>query len=425
MSEIRHLLKQNTLTLAAGEIWSKAMLFVITILIARSLGDTVFGQYTFIVAYTQLFLMILDFGLPLIAIRDMSHDLKKMRSYLNTIFTLKIALSVFTIILIVSVTSFLNKPPLIKTLIYVETIFIAAYSFNELLRSVFRAHEKFIYESITKIAESIVLLVFILIALSAQSLVLVIVSFAASSLLGFLITGALVYARFTPIRLSFNFPLVKKIIYSAWPLALANIFVIIYFRIDAVMLSFIRGDAVTGWYNAAYQLMYAFIFIPGFIMMSFHPYLSRLAKISLSRTKKLYVRLLFLMGAGGFLLLGLVFFTASPLIRIAYGPSFSPSRPALQILAVAVFFSFLSHVLLFTLTALNKQSIYTWAVGLGMVLNIALNLALIPRYSLYGAAWATVITELFTGLMLFIACQKLLSASSLTRFFPVYHDGKN
>ena len=107
--------------------------------------------------------------------------------------------------------------------------------------------------------------------------------------------------------------------------------------------------------------------------------------------------------------MGLVFLLAKPIINLAYGPSFAPSILALKILSAAVFMSFLSHVWLFTLTALNKQKIYTWAVGLGMVINISLNWLFIPLYSLYAAAWTTVITELITGLIIFFACQKYLN----------------
>jgi len=405
---IKTLLKQNTSWSAMGEIWLKGIMLIVTILIARSLGDRLFGVYTFIIALLQLFQILIDFGLPLIVVKELSQGKKEEKRYLGNILSLKLLLSLFSLAALWSLSFFLNKPPEIIILIYIQAIYIILYSFNGLLVSIFRAKEKFQYEALIKFIDGIIILGLIIWAARYHSLQLFIYAFVVTAILSVIITLIIISKKYFTLKFSFNTKILKSIISKSWPLALAGLFVVVYFRIDAIMLSYLIGDEPTGWYNAAYQLIYTLIFIPGFIMMSFYPRLAKLTKESIKSAQKLYKQSLGFIGACALVMMGLVFWLAQPIINLAYGQAFAPSILALKILTIAVFLSFLAHVWLFTLTALGKQKIYTWAVALGMIINIVLNLIFIPRYSLYAAAWTTVATEFITAIIIFIACQKYL-----------------
>jgi len=198
-------------------------------------------------------------------------------------------------------------------------------------------------------------------------------------------------------------------------MALANVFVIIYFRIDTIMLSFMKSDKVTGWYNAAYLLIFSLSFMAYVIMMSIYPKLSNLAKESLLQTKILYRKSLYLIALAGFLILGISSLIIKYLIPLLYGNSFLPAVNIFYILTIAVFFSYLANVWLYTLNALGKQKIYTIASAVGLIINLALNFLLIPKYSYFGAAWATVITEIVASLIIFVACEIILRKKIITR----------
>lgn len=409
---IKRLLKKNTSWSAVGEMWLKGIMLLTTIIIARSLGDSLFGVFTFIMALLQLFQVLIDFGLPLIVVKELNQTDTDEEKYLSNILSLKILLSLFSLTILSVLGFFLHKPPIVVYLIYIQSIFIILQSFNDLLLSIFRAKEKFKYEAFIKFANGLIIISLIALVAPRHSLRLFVYTFVLTAAISLIITIILISKKYFTLKFSFQTKIIKNIIKKSWPLALAGLFTIVYFRIDAIMLSYLKGDEATGWYNAAYQLIYSLIFIPAFIMMSFYPQLVNSIKKDLVRGKKLYQQSLVFIAAAGFIIMALVFWLAEPIINLSYGASFAPSIPALKILTVAVFISFLAHVWLFTLTALGKQKTYTWAVGTGMVINIILNWIFIPKYSLYAAAWTTVITELITGLIIFLACQKYLFKNS-------------
>jgi len=394
------------------------ILFVVTVIIARSLGDTVYGQFAFILAFAQIWQVLADFGLTMIGVRELATHKENIRKYLNNFLALKLLASIITLSLIVLTVQFLDKPDFIKNLIYVTGGYIVLYTAAEFLRSVFRALEKFKYEAYIKISQHLILLILIFLAASQHSLSLMAWSYLAAAVYSVLLTLIVIWQRFSHFSLSWDNKLIKYLIKEAWPLALANVFVVIYFRIDTIMLSIMKSDQVTGWYNAAYLLIFSLAFIAYVIMMSVYPKLSHLAKKSITETKKLYRQTLYLIGLAGIFILGLAALIAKYIIPLLYGDEFLPAVAIFYILTIAVWFAYLANVWLYTLNALGKQKIYTWSTAWGMILNLILNFILIPRYSYLGAAWATVITEIAVGLTIFVACETVFKKGLISKSSP-------
>jgi O-antigen/teichoic acid export membrane protein len=86
------------------------------------------------------------------------------------------------------------------------------------------------------------------------------------------------------------------------------------------------------------------------------------------------------------------------------------SEPALRILALGIFFMFISNTFIAALNAIDKQSLFTMAAGVSLVINVALNLALIPRLGYIGASWATVLTEVGLTVMGYVLVARHLGA---------------
>jgi O-antigen/teichoic acid export membrane protein len=401
MINLRKILIKNTFYLALSEGISMVILFLISVLVARNLGDTVYGQFAFVLAFAQIWQVIADFGLTMIAVREISTSSQNTSKLLNNLLSLKIIIGLATYILIFASAFIIHKPFFIKELILIAGLYLIIYTTAELLRAVFRAQEKFKYEAFVKITQHLLLFILIAIAINSGNLIFIIWSYviAASYALG--LTIYLIYKKITHLSFSWDSLLINKLLKEAWPLALANVFVIIYFRIDTVMLSLLVGDQPTAWYNAAYLLIFSLTFVAYILIMSVYPKLSQLAKSSLTQCRRLYRQTLYLMFCAGFLILGLASLLAKWLIPYFYGQQFTPAIQVFYVLALAVFFSFLSHVWLYTLNALGRQSSYALATGFGVLLNIILNFYWITKFSYIGAAWATVLTEIITGLIIF------------------------
>jgi len=409
MVSLQKILKKNTSFLALSEGISMLILFFISVLIARNLGGTVYGQFAFILAYAQIWQVVADFGLSLLAVRDISVDKDNAKKILGNYLSFKLIWSVLVYILIVTVTWLINKPINIKQLILIAGAYLLVYTAAELMRAVFRAYEHFKYETFIKISQHLLLFLIIIFAIWQKSLSSVVWAYFIAGCYSLLISCWLIKRKYNVLAWHWDNHFIKQIIRQAWPLALANMFVIIYFRIDTVMLSLLKGDQDTGLYNAAYLLIFSLTFVAYILIMSVFPKLSLLAKESITKFRLLYRQTLYLMTGAGLIILGLSTLIAKWLIVYLYGPDFLPAVKIFYILSLAVFFSFLAHVWLYTLNALGKQIAYTLATFLGLVINVILNFFWIPKFSYLGAAWSTVLTEIITGLLIFLAVEYYLN----------------
>ena len=98
----------------------------------------------------------------------------------------------------------------------------------------------------------------------------------------------------------------------------------------------------------------------------------------------------------------------APSFRFLY--YYPASEQALRILAIGIVFMFVNNAFIGTLNAIDRQSSFTWAALWSMVVNVGLNLIVIPLFGYIGASWATVVTEIALGIFGWI-----LVARHLTR----------
>lgn len=385
----------NSSFLLLGDVVSRLLHLVLIVFIARELGDIGYGKYAFAFAFTSLFIISSDFGLSVLSIREIARDKSKASKYLSSVSSIKAILSLITFALIVIVINLMDYSQDTTRIVYIMGLIVVFSSFTQFFRSIFRAFERMEYEMITRIIEEILVVgagltvLFLGYGLIELVSVILIARFLIS-----LLSLAIVIKRFARPELSLDIPLAKQLIKSALPFGLAAIFLTIYFQIDSVMLSVMKGDAVVGWYNASYQLVLALMFIPGAFIGSLYPLMSRYFESTKDSLRIIYEKsfkyLLILaipLGIGTTLV-------ADKTIALLYGEGFANSVIALQILVWAVSLIFLTSLAGHALVSIDKQWIATRNMGIAALLNIILNLLLIPHYSHIGAAVATVVTEL-------------------------------
>lgn len=187
----------------------------------------------------------------------------------------------------------------------------------------------------------------------------------------------------------------KAITSSAVVLGIASVFISIYYQIDIALLARFKPPADVGNYTAAFQALAAVNVIPAVLMTVLSPVLARSVRAPfavLQRRYSLAVHLISLLAlpiaVGG----GLTAWRLLPLIP--QFEEFGRGGVALSMLSVAAGLIFVGTIVQATLIAGHLQRKLLGVAVLGAVTNLVLNLAAIPRYSLYGAAAATVATEL-------------------------------
>jgi O-antigen/teichoic acid export membrane protein len=168
------------------------------------------------------------------------------------------------------------------------------------------------------------------------------------------------------------------------------------------MLSFMQGNQAVGLYNAAYRIVLLLLFIPSVINIAIFPVMSRLYGSSRGALKKIvekYFKLMILLGIP----IGVgVTLLASQIINIIFGKAYLESTPALQILIWATVCTFANAAFVQLFQSTNKQILMTKVTFIGMIVNITLNLILIPKFSYIAASFNTLITEFLLLTMVLI-----------------------
>lgn len=406
MNTVRRIAK-NTLVLLVAQIVSMGLGFFYIMYTARYLGAEGFGVLSFALAFTGIFGVFTDLGLSQLTVREIARNKKLANKYIANIIPIKLFLILLTLFLIVFFINLLGYPPDTILVVYIISISIILNSFIQTFKSIYQAHEKMEYISFFNILNSFLLLVGVVIAINQQFDV---IGFAAlyliASLIVLIFNIFVVYRRFIDFSFSLDVQFWKFIIKESLPFGLSSIFVVIYFYIDSVMLSLLKGDEVVGWYNASYKLVFVLLFIPGVYFSSIYPVMSKLYVSSKESLKFMYSTSMKYMLVIGFMIGISTVILADDIIILIFGSEYQPSIIALQILIWAVFFSFLAHAPMYTLNSINRQVIYTKVVFIGVIVNIIFNSLLIPRFSLFGASVATVFTEFIGFSLLYYLVKK-------------------
>ncbi len=200
--------------------------------------------------------------------------------------------------------------------------------------------------------------------------------------------------RGTVVRINFNRRQWGVWLREAAPLALGAALDTVYFRIDILMLSIIASDKAAGIYNVGYKFSDLMGAIPIAVAT---PALTLMVAAwpqdvaAFRRTFRHTFNLLLVAAVGacaGFLVF------ARPIISTLY-PGYAVATDAARLLVVGQALHFFTLLAFTTLVAVKRNRLYPIAMLIGVVVNVALNLVVIPKYSYEGSGWATVITEVF------------------------------
>jgi len=414
MSTIQRIAK-NTGALFVGNVVGRVFSFFYIMYAGRYLGPSNFGILTFALAFTGIFSVLTDFGLRPLIIREVARDKSLASKYIANISGMKIILVTITFGLIALTINLLDYPEQTIKVVYLVGLSVIFGAFTTMFYSIFQAYEKMEYQSLGQILNSALMLGGVIFAMKFK---LSVVEFAALyflvSIFGLAYSFAILRIKFSnppfawsPRKIEVDWGFWKSTIKEALPFGLAITFVMIFYWIDSVMLSLMKGDTVVGWYNAAYRMVFFLLFIPNSFIAAIYPVMSRFYKtsqdslrLSLEKSFKYLTILGIPIGVGTTLL-------AKRLILLIFGTEYMNSIFPLQILVWSSVFIFMSQPIGNLLNSINKQAIITKVTGICVGVNVVSNLILIPKYSLIGASIATVLTQFIGSLLIFIWSSKV------------------
>ncbi len=392
--------------------------FISLSLTGRYLGAELFGVLSLAVAFSGMFGFISDLGLSTLTTREIARDSSLISKYVGNTAVMRILLTIFTFSLIAGTAAVLGYAPQTIYVISIVAVSLVFTNLTAMYNSVFQALEKMRYQSIGLVLNSVL---FVLGVAIAVKLKLDVFSFASIyffvGVIVFIYSWAIFRWKFAPAKLEIDPVFWRSTLNTALPFALTSIFVTIFFWIDSVLLSVIKGVEVVGWYSAAYRLMVVLLIIPTVINFAVLPAMSRFfveAKNSLVLIRDTYFRYIAVLSVP----MGIaITFLGDKIILFVFGAGYTNSIIALQILVWASVFIFLGSPFTQFLVSADRQVSLT-KVALGcMVENIVLNLILIPPFGLLAASWVTVLTEC-TSFLLVLKISGVVTNRTFRRSLP-------
>ena len=393
---------KNTSTLFSAHLIGRLGSLVLTIwLMPRFFTENILGGYFFAIALTNLIASLTELGIHNPLVREMTLHLQQTRHYLGNALLVRLFLSVIAYTLMILCGIFLGYSATIVTMIAYLGLAEIVNSIAQLYRCVFRAHEEMKYEALAVVAErgtfclvggTAILLGYGIISVCQVMLI--------ASCINMILSIVFTRSRFTPLRFEPSRRIVVVLMQQALPFAIGNLFNLIYFRIDAIMLPKLSPDGFDAntWYGLAYTIVNAFTTFPGaFMMGAMFPVLSRAYEQKQEKLAEAYTfGMRWMVICGVPLAVGLA--TLSHEITAVLFPKYTEGNvlkiaTGLQWLSGSGGLIFLTTAVLTMLRAADKRRAFSVLMGTTALLNICLNLVLIPRFSHVGAAIAMVISE--------------------------------
>jgi len=414
--ELRLVLK-NAAALSVASVLSKAISAVVGISVARYLGPETLGEYRSSLAFVSTFVLFADFGLSNYMVQEGSRDESVLPLYLGNTLLFK----GFTLLVIYALMLILMHPAgynqSIQSMIMVFGLASALNALNSTVYNYFQAKQQMYLAALYQFLSTFLIGALTILVLVKKGNV---VTITVTQLVTAVLISLLLYAHLRRhIRLEFDLRRLRDMLKRGLPFGIAVIFLYVYFQIDMLMLSLMRTTTEVGIYSAAYGLIAILLFIPGILTSVLYPILFQLGVESKEKHQGTIEKIFKVLSAVGLPGSVLLFVLADPLLTWLYNNRFPQSIPIMMLLSWFFAFECLSFSLGDVLTTTNRQWTRAKIQGSAALLNIIINLYAIPRYGIYGASVATLITELYVFVMYYGIVRHKVYKIQIWRQLPV------
>jgi O-antigen/teichoic acid export membrane protein len=401
ITDLKPVKKRITISVVS-QIISQVFIGMLGVLVLKimtnNLGTQSYGVYATILAFVSTFALLTDLGLNTIT----SREIAKQPENANEIISHNMGLRLFLCAVMIPVISAIGLLvyPHASNDLRLGILFMSCYLFFDSVWSTSGAYfGAKVRSDITATIVVVQQLLFFLCVLG--------VAIIGWGLFGFLIANVLTTAigaisalwlvrKHIKVWPRVNLRLWRKYIGMSVALGILSIINVVYVKADSVMISIIEGTTAVGLYGVAYALINFFLYIPGYLMGALTPSMATAKGSELNQIvqKAFHFVVVFacLLVVGGFIV-------RHDIVILVSSRGFTSASAPFAILALATAFSYVNSVFGYASIAINKHYKIVYISISALVLNICINLVLIPRYGIAGAAWATTLSELVVMLI--------------------------
>jgi len=388
--------------LSVERIFTLVVRFFVGVWVVRHLGPEKFGVYSYALSFAMVFSAIATLGLEKVVIRDLSQaeETSAVDEILTSALLLRLGGGGATFALLAAIIFSTEDSALLQWAVLLVSTRLILYA-PEVFDYWFQARIESKYPVYVRSAG-------LLLGSGAQVacilLNLPVLAFLAALVLSHLTIAVGLWLVFRSVRdqpFVFQSPrmqTVRSMLSRSWPLVVSGLSTLVYLKIDLIMIGRIVGNAEAGIYAAAAKLSEIWYFLPVAITASVYPEIIRAFE---EDTRHAYLnkmqRLYDLLAGLSLMIVVPVWMFASPLVLLLFGADYTESATVLRIHVWSLIFMSIGSAQTKRMLA-EKMYRSVMAVSVaGAVVNVGLNLFLIPWYQSTGAAWATFISYFVYG----------------------------
>jgi O-antigen/teichoic acid export membrane protein len=366
--------------------------------LARKLGNSTFGTFVAATALVNIVGVIDNLGGGNYLVRESSRDPTRMQSLMGDVLVLKAGANVVVIGLSIAAAAALGFGSTGLIVVAIMALMFGANAVSKTLRAGLQALERMEIASAISIGNAV---------LSAAGMAAVIA--AGGGLVGAVAISTAVSIATIPVswallrrrvrfRLQSTWPTLRSVIRASFPFAVAGVLAFATTYADALVIRGVLGERQTGLYGAAYRIALVLEFIPSIYLDSVYRTMAHLSKVGVRALGEFVDRscawlclAALPLAAGGTVIGGRV-------LTLVFGRSYAPATSAFQILLWSLVLGFPSWILMPAVTV-DRPRTSAKIVGAAFVLNLGLNLLLVPRYGIIAAAWLTLAATAFISIV--------------------------
>ena len=396
----QHRVAKNAMWIIGGRVIQALLGLVVGALTARYLGPSNFGSINYAASLTAFIAPVLYLGLNATLVHELVTREKREGEVLGTSLVMGLLASAVCFLGVCAFAFFVNASE--QEIVLVCCLYAAGMLFQaaDMLQYWFQKNLQSKYWAVST-----------LIAYTAVSAYRVALLIAGKNVYWFALTAVIdhgvaalvllvLYRRKGGSKLSVSMPVAREMFQKSKHYIIPALMVSIFAETDKLMLKWMLGQTVVGYYAAAVTICGLSSFVCAAILDSFRPMIFENKRISNASYEgsvtQLYSVILYssLIQCVGIAVL------AGVLVQVLYGADYAPAVPVIRVLVWYTGFSYLGAVRDIWLLGENKQNLL-WKINLcGVLCNVVLNLLLIPVWGMLGAAAASLATQIFTNVFL-------------------------
>jgi len=380
--------KINLSWLIFDKLFRASINIFLSIVLARSLGPESFGVLNYLLAFLFLFSSFSSLGMnPVLVNQIIKNKNKNNHICIMNGYYLRFIFSLFNYLIFIYLINILNE----NQIYYNYSLIIGTgiiFKSCEVFFSYFEAKSLSKYIVISQLIglTSSAIIIFYIIY-KELDYVYIYYALVLDIVIVFILVNFFYFYKSNDFFITLNLFVLKNIIIKSFPVLISSLSIILYMRIDQIMINTLVDEYNLGIYSVSVRFIEIFHFIPKIIMISFLPILLLSRKYNIKLLKLNSVIFKF-----SLILMIFIFLGSDFLIPFIFSNTYIDSIATTKILSFSIIFVFFGVTNEHWYVSNNLQKYYAIYVFFGAIVNILLNYILIIKFGIKGAAYSTIIT---------------------------------